>query len=274
MKRSTFIALFFGLLVFGLVFAGQTFAKVDLKNAFLIWTFEEGSGTKVTDLSGNGNDGTFVGNVKWTTGKSGGGVQFDGKSTAIKTQTTNNVGKTAFTECLWVKFDDLTPENMFGYISCKGTGSTRFFYYSTWSAAGGLHDSVHAGTLKTDGTWGRGIATGRVFKTNQWYFVSAVIDTKEGFIKVYVDGGLLGDGQIAIDKGDVPGTPSEIWVGASPEGYQWLAGTVDDVAMFNVALSAEDLKEIMNNGIAKVVNITAVKASEKLPTTWSSIKIR
>jgi hypothetical protein len=71
-----------------------------------------------------------------------------------------------------------------------------------------------------------------------------------------------------ITPGDTPGTPSEIWVGGSPEAYQWLTGTIDDVGFFNVALTEDDINTIMNNGIKGA----AVQAQGKLPITWSTIK--
>jgi len=270
MKKSFILMAFVSVFVFSLMFVSYSNAKVDPKTCFLAWTFNEGSGTTVKDMSGNGNDGTFVKDVKWVDGKNGKGVQFDGKTTAIKTATAKGVGNKAFTECLWVKFSDLTPENQFGYISCTGTANARYFYYSTWSSAGAPNDCIHAGTLDTKGNWGRGIATGRIFKKDQWYFVAATIDTVAGSIKVYVDGKMVQEQK--IDAGDVPGTPKEIWVGSSPEGYTWLAGIVDDVAFFNVAVSEADLNNIMNNGITGELNITAVKPAGKVATEWGQIK--
>jgi len=35
-------------------------------------------GNTALDSSGNGNDGTFVGNPQWVTGKFGGALEFDG----------------------------------------------------------------------------------------------------------------------------------------------------------------------------------------------------
>lgn len=42
------------------------------------WKFEEGSGTFTADSTGNGNDGTLVGGVSWTIGKSGSAISLDG----------------------------------------------------------------------------------------------------------------------------------------------------------------------------------------------------
>ena len=49
-----------------------------------MWTFEEGKGKVVKDLSGNGTDGEFVGDLKWAKGKFGGGLEFNGADTWVK----------------------------------------------------------------------------------------------------------------------------------------------------------------------------------------------
>lgn len=251
---------------FSLVFTGQSKA-FDLKTAFLIYTFEEGNGDTVKDQSGNGNDGTIKGaSFKWVNGKNGGGLLLAGANHSISSLTAAGVGKTYFSECLWANFADLATEQQFGYIKCTKTANGRYFYFSSWSSAGGANDCMHCGTLDAGGNWGRGLATGRVFKTKQWYFISSVIDTKNGFIRVYADGALVLNQAIAT--GDTPGTPTEIWVGGSPENYQWINGTIDDVVFFNSALTDADINTIMNNGIKGA----AVQAQGKLPLTWATIK--
>ncbi|MEK7397010.1 MAG: LamG domain-containing protein [Candidatus Poribacteria bacterium] len=270
MKKSFILVAFVCVFAFSLMFVSYSNAKVDPKTAFVVWTFGEGSGTTVKDASGNGNNGTFVKSVAWADAKNGKGVTLDGKSTAIQCTTTKNVGSKAFTECLWVKFSDLAPENQFGYISCTGTASARYFYFSTWSSAGAPNDAMHAGTLDTKGAWGRGLSAGRLFKKDQWYFVAASIDTVAGSIKGYVDGKMVQEQK--IDPGDVPGTPKEIWVGGSPENYAWVAGTIDDVAFFNAVVSEADLNNIMKNGVSGELNITAVKSADKVASEWGHIK--
>jgi hypothetical protein len=47
------------------------------------WNMDEGGGLIANDKSGNGNKGTLVGGPKWTTGKNGGALQFDGKNDYI-----------------------------------------------------------------------------------------------------------------------------------------------------------------------------------------------
>lgn len=59
-------------------------ANLDEKTIAGMWTFEEGKGKVVADLSGNETDGEFVGDLKWAKGKFGGGLEFNGQDTWVK----------------------------------------------------------------------------------------------------------------------------------------------------------------------------------------------
>ena len=49
-----------------------------------VWTLDEGSGTHVTDGSGNGNNGVLSGGVSWVPGISGSALSFDGSTGEVK----------------------------------------------------------------------------------------------------------------------------------------------------------------------------------------------
>ena len=63
-------------LSFAMIETGE--AKFDENTIQGMWTFEEGEGKTVTDLSENGSDGEFVGDVKWAKAKFGGGIELSG----------------------------------------------------------------------------------------------------------------------------------------------------------------------------------------------------
>ena len=49
-------------------------------------------------------------------------------------------------------------------------------------------------------------------------------------------------------------------------------GMMDEVAVFNVALPVDDIKEIMDEGLEAALGIIAVDLSGKLATTWGDVK--
>jgi FlaG/FlaF family flagellin (archaellin) len=217
---------------------------IDIINGLVAaWNFNEGEGNIVYDSSGNGNNGIVYG-AAWVNGIYGKALSFDGIDDYVKTSMANGIGNKTISECLWVKFNSFATENQFGYI--KGSvGWGRYFYFSSWCSSGAPHNCIHLGTINTDGSWGRAITTGPVFEVDKWYHICGVIDTVNGFIKVYINGTLFYSA--SIPTGDIPGTPLEIWVGGSPEQYQWANGIIDEVMFFNKALSPEEILNLYNN---------------------------
>jgi hypothetical protein len=66
--------------ILSLVLVLQSISKADLVGW---WKFDEGSGTTAYDSSGNGNDGTLIGNPQWVAGKIGGALEFNGTDSMI-----------------------------------------------------------------------------------------------------------------------------------------------------------------------------------------------
>ncbi len=53
---------------------------------------------------------------------------------------------------------------------------------------------------------------------------------------------------------------------------EYYNGLIDEFAIFNVALTEDDIKTIMDKGLARALGIAAVSPSGKLTATWGSIK--
>ena len=54
-----------------------------------VWKLDEGSGTRVADSSGNGNNGILSGGVSWVPGAAGAaGSAFDGSTGEVRSPTT------------------------------------------------------------------------------------------------------------------------------------------------------------------------------------------
>jgi hypothetical protein len=91
------------------------------------WTFDEGGGTTVTDMSGNGADGTITGNPEWIGGPAGtalglvnnGDYVMMPNSEAIKLRSTGN-----YTVTCWLQVQDTAG----GIILQHGLGC------STWAS--------------------------------------------------------------------------------------------------------------------------------------------
>src|SRR5258705_12114634 len=120
---------------------GQSWAQAGLVAAY---AFNEGAGTTVTDLSGNGNTGT-IGGASWTTaGKFGNALVFDGTSAQVTIPNSTSLRlTTAMTLEAWV-YPTTTPTSWRAVIDKNVEG-----YYLMASSKPGNRPAVR-------GTWARG----------------------------------------------------------------------------------------------------------------------
>jgi hypothetical protein len=104
----------------------------------------------------------------------------------------------------------------------------------------------------------------------QWCHLAGTFDGKQ--LNIYLDGKLSNTAAFA---GKI-GTPAtyEFAIGAlgHGQGAYNINGIIDEVAVFNVALSDNDIESIMTKGLEKATGMTAVSPSGKLAITWGDIK--
>lgn len=101
---------------------------------------------------------------------------------------------------------------------------------------------------------------------DKWHHVGGTYDGKQ--VNVYVDGQ-----QEASNPAGGPFTTGLKSIGSNADGSgEYYNGLIDEFAIFNVALTEDDIKTIMDKGLARALGIAAVSPSGKLTATWGSIK--
>jgi hypothetical protein len=99
----------------------------------------------------------------------------------------------------------------------------------------------------------------------EWHHVATTYDGEVMYL--YIDGEL--DGETATDAEPILHDDPLVIGGDDRGAGVQVKGIVDEVGLFNRALSEEDVKSIMENGLKTA---TAVSLAGKLTTTWGSIK--
>ncbi len=250
--------------VAALMFNGAGDTKIDPETAVGVWLLDEGSGNTVSDISGNGNDGEFVGEPKWIDGVFGKALHFDGKDDMvpvgqnevlrvsegtmmnwINTQTANDIGLSSMT----IPYDDGPAWDAPWRSLGLGTWQGQLRY---WIAINDQNREIQPGNIEAD----------------RWYHETITFDGETR--KAYLDGELVqavdGPGEITYGKP----TPTAVIGSASiAVPREMFNGYVDEIAIFNVALSEEDINDIIENGLN---DILAVNPKRKVTTTWAAIK--
>lgn len=248
-------------------------AKIDDGMIAGMWTFEEGKGETVTDLSEHGSDGEFVGDLKWVKGKFGGGLEFNGADTWVKIGTKGEADTLAaldfkesegFSIHAWVMADGAPGGKC---IIWKGLGCSTWSQYllGTGAHENGVNHAQAAFHIRNGNGGARIEVFGDPIPASEWTHVVGVWDGKQ--IHVYLNGEL----QDSVDAANPPwASPEEVYLGADPgcgRRCQW-KGIMDEVVVFNVPLSEGDVKSL-GNGIEGALS---VDAAGKTTTTWGKLK--
>lgn len=260
--RKNLRGLFYLVLVF-LLIASQSYGEINPETIVGIWLLNEGQGKTANDLSKNGREGKLIGS-KWVEGKFGKALDFNGKDEYVEVIDSKGLDAIPqITVVNWVKFNQWPKQHysptgkepLYRFIIAPG-GNGHFVVATTGNAW------YSAGTVASGG----GLITG------QWQHLAGTYDGK--FVYFYVDGKLAGKGPQAI-SGDILDNASPFHIAkTTANNVDFYEGIVDDVGIFNVALSETDIKNIMAVGLEKAIaGNKSVSSAHKISITWARVKI-
>lgn len=244
------------------LFLSQSQAKIDPLTAVGIWLFDEGTGQVAMDSSPAKNDGEILG-PKWVDGKIGKALEFNGVDDYVdcgEEESLNLVDHLTLTA--WVKHQSGND----GYILMRndpGDGVRQYGFLDYPSHETGVLDffcHTAGGRVEMD-NWQK-----TAIDDNNWHHVAITVDSPD--VHLFVDG---------VDKGpdQLPDTmvsvDTSVWIGKRKPSNFPFQGIIDEVGIFNVALTEDDVNRVMTEGLSQVL---AVSPAGKLATTWASLKNR
>jgi hypothetical protein len=260
MKIVKLTLIFISLVLIGQLVLPTSHAKIDPQTIVGIWLLDEGKGDIVKDLSKNGDNGKVV-DAKWVQGKFGNALEFDGVShVEIPATDATDDYVDGFTYLLWVMPTAAPPNANTRVIERDWHNPTiqigaSDFYGST--VIKGIQDASNV----RGGTWAQG----------EWSFVALSWDGST--LSLYVDGKMVKDSKLAKPDFTKNNSGGSIWLAQWKGAAGWdFKGVIDEVGIFNVALSEDDIKGIMNNGLDKALGMSPVSNEGKLTSTWGYIK--
>ena len=234
-------------------------AKIDPQSLMGMWLFDADKGDVVEDSSAHANHGEIV-DAKRVEGKEGNGIEFDGASHVVIPASKNTDDfLNGFTYLLWVKplgnpsgphvrlieRDWHNPNILIGPAD----------FYGSFVSNGVIDNSQIRG-----GTW----------EMEEWSFVALTYDGET--LALYVDGETVADSDVGKPDLTKAHDGGSIWLTRWKGGAGWdFNGVLDEVAIFNTALTEDDLNTIMTTGLEKALSVSA---TDKLTTTWGNIKDR
>lgn len=250
--------------IVGLVLMVVVFLSTNVHSAeelVLHLTFDELKGDVAEDLSEFGNDATFKGNHKLVDGKFGKAIELDGAS--------------------WGEVEDDDSLHVVDGITVE-------FWANLLPSAGGPGSDVQTGVEKGN-TWKAGLFTlaawyrggsllqffdlpdncrehniGDSIQDESWHFLAGTWDGTT--IKLYIDGELNKELEC---KGKLTANNEPLYIGARGGNQRFVNGALDEIKIYNYALTQDELRADMENP-----QTADVLPQDKLTTTWARIKSR
>jgi hypothetical protein len=215
------------------------------------WKLDEGTGTKAADSSGKGNDGTFFNKPTWIAGVQGSALEFHGLGVSGGGGDYINCGSNAILDiagpisiALWIRPEADQPEAKatttapmakamsgmspsWSYQVRYGWGSTKPFMSFTFNT--------------TPRAWAY---VNKNLTRSEWCHIACAYDGTT--LKCYLNGEQTDSTPMgAITKSSTP-----VLIGSDGWGCDWI-GAIDDVRIYNNALTVEELKAVIQ-GPAKL----------------------
>ncbi|MCY4553215.1 MAG: hypothetical protein OXC79_06040 [Candidatus Poribacteria bacterium] len=252
-----------GLIVatFGLVWTNTSpSAPLDLKTVEFAYLFDEGKGNTAKDISGNDRDGDITG-AKHVKGVIGDGLEYDGVDDNLIVTGYNGIGGTdPRTTVFWFKTTTVRDHSWVKW----GVNSPSQKYYIRAHVRG---DECN---LRVEVNSGNNFGTDNVCD-GEWHHCAVVFPDGSDAVK---DHDLYVDGKLQEKEGtefamDTNVDSQAVNIGAPLANHTFMIGSFDEVAVFNVDLTEDQIDAIRENGLQTALG---VDPQGKLTTSWAMIK--
>ena len=202
------------------------------------WAFDDGQGTVATDSSGQQppNNGTLVVGPTWTTGKVGGALALDGSNDLVDVHDSPSLEISGgITLAAWIKPNAVATQR----VITKDYGTANGYELSLSNSG---HAFVRFNQATSGNTYRLDANASYPTDGNTWVHLAATYD--EATIKIYVNGvldnSMATTFTIGMNHVDL-GLAADVGSGS---GTNTLHGQMDEVRIYNGALSDQDIKNL------------------------------
>ena len=225
------------------------------------YSFDEGTGTTVTDASGNGNNGTVSGTTWTNAGLYGNALVFNGTSARVTINDSASLHlTTGMTLEAWV--NPSTVNSVWRDVIYKGNDN--YFLEAT---------SSHSGVPGGGGTFGGANVTTfgtAVLTSSTWTHLAVTYDSAT--LRLYVNGVQVSS---LAQTGSILVSANPLQIGGDSIFGQFFQGRIDEVRVYNAALPAAQIQTDMNTPVGSYPsapgNLTATPVStNQINLSWAA----
>ena len=188
------------------------------------WAMDQNdSDTVAADTSGNENHGTLVGDPNWVNGIIDGAIYLDGTDDCVEADIGTTSGEITYS--FWFRSNDVSVTKRIVERDWSGGGSFTTAH---------IDSEIEAIFRLSGGAAGVQLYSGPI-SSDTWHHIVCLFDGADVFL--YVNGELKDTGSQASILAD----SRNLWMGALNYDFN---GTLDDVMVFNKALSLEEVRKL------------------------------
>ncbi|HZX43039.1 MAG TPA: LamG-like jellyroll fold domain-containing protein, partial [Myxococcaceae bacterium] len=204
------------------------------------YSFDQGSGTSLPDLSGNSNNGT-ISNASWSTGgKYGGALSFNGTNAIVNVPDSSSLDLTSgMTLEAWVNPSALG--NAWRTVLMKETSGNMVYdlYGNRNTTVPTTEVQIGTSAQQSNGT--------SALPLNTWVHLASTYDGN--VLRLYVNGTQVS--QLLV-VGSISTSTGALRIGGNTVWPEWFSGLIDEVRIYNRALTQAQIQADMNAPLGNV----------------------
>jgi len=210
------------------------------------WTFDDGAGTTAADSSGGGNTATLANGVTWVSGKIGDAVQANGVNQYVSTPPINLSGTNAVTITLWTNrtYSTNSEDVLFEATTDYNSSTTGFIFLPDDSECAGIQTGVN-------GNAGYNVSCFAQPTSGAWHHLAVVYNNSQtgaSVVSLYIDGVLQTPTQSLYSSNNTNNFGNNpVYLFSRAGTSLFGAGMIDDLRIYNSALSAAEIQQIYNS---------------------------
>ncbi len=213
--------------------------------------FDEGAGTAISDSSGNQYNGSLLNGPTWVTGQRGSALRFDGVDDFATLSIPTGVQPDYITLAAWILPTSL--DRWQGIVMKDGSPVSPQDYRFGIDTNGRLHFIVQLGTI----TAFHNVTAPSPLSGQTWQHVAVTYDGN--IVQLYLNGQPFGSA-VNVGSGVVGiGAPSPVVIGGG--SFYPFAGSIDEVEIFDRALTGAEVQALFNSTLTDVTPPVATLAA-------------
>ena len=226
--------------------SATTFSPFTPPGLVAYWNFDEGTGETANDVTGNGHAGMLNGEVDWIPGFIGAAaLNFHGTGNAVSNVDVPSSAALefsatqSFTLSAWIDPGALKSSDEGAICASRDQGA----YYGIWINSSNqwvFRGGVVGGT-QTD-------VVGPT-ATETWTHVAVVQNGAAGTRTLYINGAAVATGAAQAANG-----AGDFWIGQANSVEQAFPGSIDEVRLYNAALTATQIQGLLGPPVLQAVS--------------------